>query len=178
MGTADFCGSGKDTCWGTRDGGGERGQRIFHARECEGVGGTRDRWVCAGFASGARVESGEASAGTRSGTRPGAAVDETKAALTGRAGDLPKTEGTRGTPDRNVERAARDAAVPNARTSPGGGGVHAGQHSVEPDPPMAQSSGAGWRGVGPGRTRAGPGRRRSGNHKKKSAQKMCQDSKN
>src|ERR1700687_4303444 len=127
---------------------GERGQRIFHARECAGDGGTRAGCVCAGFASGARIESGEASAGARSGARSGAAADETKAALSGRAGDLPKTEGNRGTKDRNIERATRDAAVPDARTGQGGDRVHASEHGVESAPPVAQSSGAGWRRVG------------------------------
>ena len=64
---------------------------------------------------------------------------------------VPKTEGNRGTQDRNLERATRDAAVPDARTGQGGDRVHASEHGVESDPPVAQSSGAGWCGVGSGR---------------------------
>jgi len=153
--------------WGAA-GRGERGQRIFHARECEGAGGARDRRVCAGFAFGARVESREARAGARSGARSGATANETKAAHCGRAGEVWATETDRGTKDRNIERATRDAAVPDARIGESGGGIHAGEHGNESDAPVAQSSGAGWRGVGSGRDSGNPVRRASWDQTKKS----------
>jgi len=116
------------------------GQQVSQAGERDGDGRTGDRCVCAGFAPGARVESRAAGAGARSDARSGATANETKAALCCRPGDVRETKRNRGTQDRNVERATRDAAVSDARLGKSGRGVHAGEHSVESDAHVAQGS--------------------------------------
>jgi len=118
---------------------GERPQRVladagfFSVENLEAVGRAGHRWVCAGFASGARVEPRSTGAWScrRAAARPPAPAAEI--AQSGGPSNLSSAQAHGGTRSGSTERAARDAAVPLSRAGQGRRGVYPGSLSLQPD---------------------------------------------
>ena len=108
---------------------------IFLEREFAGDGGAEDRSVRAGRESGAGVES-RGEIGTAR-LRSGASAHAQEIALPGGTASVSAAKRNRRAGLGSVERAARDAAVPDARAGESGDRVHLGGHGVEPDAAVA-----------------------------------------